>query len=67
MSALGEYLSMGGYARFIWPAYGVTLLVLVALILDTLARVRRRRAELARLESGSATGAARAGARADDA
>ncbi len=51
MDAIGHYLSMGGYARFVWPAYGVTALVLLALFVDTLARVRRRRAELASLEA----------------
>ena len=25
---LGRYLAMGGYAAFIWPAYGVALAVL---------------------------------------
>jgi heme exporter protein D len=52
MDALGHYLDMGGYARFVWPAYGVAAAVLLALVADTLARARRRRAELARLEAG---------------
>jgi heme exporter protein D len=25
---LGRYLAMGGYAEFVWPAYGVALAVL---------------------------------------
>jgi heme exporter protein D len=33
----------GKYAMFVWPAYGVTALVLGALIADTLARARRWR------------------------
>jgi heme exporter protein D len=58
MSSLGEYLGMGGYGRFVWPAYGVTALLLLAIVLDTLRRRRRRLAELAELE---ARGAARRG------
>jgi heme exporter protein D len=26
--AVGRYLAMGGYAAFVWPAYGVALFVL---------------------------------------
>jgi heme exporter protein D len=25
---LGQYLAMGGYAEFVWPAYGMALAVL---------------------------------------
>jgi heme exporter protein D len=25
-----EFLQMGGYAAYVWPAYGITLLVFVA-------------------------------------
>jgi heme exporter protein D len=37
----------GSYAAFVWPAYGVSALVLLALTADTLLRARRwrRRAE----------------------
>jgi len=28
---MSEYLAMGGYAAFVWPAYGLTVLVLAAL------------------------------------
>lgn len=30
MHSWHEFLTMGGYARFVWPAYGVALVVLVA-------------------------------------
>jgi len=26
---VSEFLGMGGYAAYVWPAYGITLLVLV--------------------------------------
>jgi len=28
VSGIGTYLAMGGYAVFVWPAYGLTLAVL---------------------------------------
>ena len=41
MNALQTFLAMGGYAAYVWPAYAVFFLVLIA---DTVApRVRRRR------------------------
>jgi len=46
---LGEFLAMGGYARFVWPAYGLSALVLawnawaaLRLRRDQLAAARRR-------------------------
>jgi heme exporter protein D len=46
-----DFLHMGGYARFVWPAYGLGLVVIIwniwsALKLqrDALARARRRMA-----------------------
>jgi heme exporter protein D len=29
---MGAFLAMGGYARFVWPAYGVAALVLLGLV-----------------------------------
>jgi heme exporter protein CcmD len=52
MGSIGQYLSMGGYGRFIWTAYGAAAVLIALLVLDTLGRRRRRLAELARLESG---------------
>ena len=41
MSQLAPFLAMGGYAAYVWPAYAVFFIVLIA---DTLApRLRRRR------------------------
>ncbi len=31
MSELAEYFAMGGYAAYVWPAYGVAALVMIAL------------------------------------
>jgi heme exporter protein D len=37
-----EFLAMGGYALYVWSAYGVTALVVIAEILSV--RARRRAA-----------------------
>lgn len=29
MSSWHEFITMGGYAVYVWPAYGITLLVMV--------------------------------------
>ena len=41
----------GKYAAFVWPAYGLTALVLVGLIADTLLRSHRWRREAGRGEA----------------
>jgi heme exporter protein D len=43
-------LSMGGYAAFVWPAYGVSVLGLGAAIVLTLRSYARAKARLAALE-----------------
>ncbi|MFC5526122.1 heme exporter protein CcmD [Rhodanobacter ginsengisoli] len=40
MSALHAFLAMGGYALYVWPAYAVFFIVLIA---DTVAPSLRRR------------------------
>ena len=39
-SAWHDFIAMGGYAAYVWPAYGVFLVVLLA---DALAPVLRRK------------------------
>jgi heme exporter protein D len=48
MSELSAFFQMGGYARYVWPAYGLTLLVLAANVLIPLWRERAVRRLLAR-------------------
>lgn len=43
---LGAFLHMGGYAAFVWPAFGVTAAVMIA---NVVAARRREAAVLARL------------------
>lgn len=44
---MSEFLSMGGYAGFVWPAYAVTALAFVASIWQA-RRAHRRAIEAAR-------------------
>jgi heme exporter protein D len=50
MSGWSTFLAMGGYARFVWPAYGLAIVVLVALLAWSLATYRRAQRELALLQ-----------------
>jgi len=50
MESLGEFLAMGGYAAYVWPAIGLTLLVLLGFVVTSLLRLRRTRRQLAALE-----------------
>ena len=51
MESLATYLDMGGHGGFIWPAYGVAALVLLAILVASLRGLRANQAALARLES----------------
>lgn len=46
MAALDHFLAMGGYARFVWPAYGVALIVMGGLLIESLVTYRKRRRAL---------------------
>ncbi len=48
MSALTEFLHMGGYAPYVWSSYGLAAVVLIANFLGPLYRERRLRRALAR-------------------
>ena len=43
---MAEFLSMGGYAAFVWSSYGVTAVVLGALIWHSLRMMRRTEREV---------------------
>lgn len=57
MSSLHEFLSMGGYAAYVWPAYALFFAILIA---DGLAPSLRRRRILHELRARLARHAARA-------
>ena len=52
-----EFLDMGGYAGFVWPAYLITAAVLIANLLLPRIRHRRQRKSLAaRAQNGPPAG-----------
>jgi heme exporter protein D len=50
-------LDMSPYAAFVWPAWGVTVIVLAALIVRAATASRRWKRELQTLETGGPEGA----------
>ena len=54
MTAIESWFAMGGYAGFVWPAYGVTAIVLGGLALVSWRRYRRSGDTLARLQKPGA-------------
>ena len=44
---------MGGYGAYVWPAWGVAVLVLGGLIVASIRTMRAREQELAELEAAS--------------
>lgn len=50
MSSLQEFLTMGGYSAYVWPAYGLAALVMVV---NAVAPARRLRAKLTELRRRS--------------
>ncbi len=53
MQNISEFFAMGGYAGFIWSAYGVAALVLIGLLVMSRMDLRARQAEVAALEAAS--------------
>ena len=47
MDGLVNFLAMGGYASYVWPALGATVLVLAVLLVVSARGARAREAELA--------------------
>jgi len=54
--AIAEYLAMGGFAAFVWPAYGVAALVLGWMVVASLRELRAQEREAASLERRSPRG-----------
>jgi heme exporter protein D len=49
-SWFAQWLAMGGYADFVWPAYGIAVAILGGLALFSWRRHRRSGEALARLQ-----------------
>jgi len=51
MDRLQEYLSMGGYAVWVWPAYGLASIALIGILAVTLRTLKNRQQEFEELKS----------------
>ncbi len=49
MDSVSDFLAMGGYAAYVWPAFGVALAVLVGLLVASLRSLRANQAALSAL------------------
>ena len=52
MKSWNEFLTMGGYAAYVWPAYGIAALVVVFNAISPVRRLKRRVADLKRRHAG---------------
>ncbi|WP_439816667.1 heme exporter protein CcmD [Zavarzinia sp. CC-PAN008] len=50
MEKLSDFLAMGGYAAFVWPAFAVAVGILALIAYLSHRTLRRYQVELARLE-----------------
>ncbi|SMF11852.1 heme exporter protein D [Tistlia consotensis] len=50
MGSLDDFLAMGGYAVYVWPAYLLAAIVLIGLFAVSRAELRRRERHLQALE-----------------
>jgi|ABEF01.1.fsa_nt_gi heme exporter protein D len=56
METVAEFLAMGGYAKFVWPAYGLTAMVMGWLVFVSRRRLHAAQAEVEALEAAAALG-----------
>jgi heme exporter protein D len=62
MESFQAMLHMGGYGGYVWPAYGLSIVVLIAVLVASLASARRNEADLDVLQQSRRAGRARNGA-----
>jgi heme exporter protein D len=48
---MAKFFEMGGYALYVWPAFGVAALVMIGMLVASLRTLRTREALLRRLEA----------------
>ena len=48
---MAEFFSMGGYAAYVWPAYGIAAAILVAMLIVSLRGLRRHETLLKTLQT----------------
>ena len=49
MTAFETWIAMGGYGQFVWPAYGLTALFLVAFVVRSFRGLRAQQKKLQRM------------------
>ncbi len=49
---MSTFFAMGGYAAYVWPAYGVAAVVLIGLLIASVRGLRAREAEIEAAEAG---------------
>tara|TARA_R110000868_G_scaffold37785_3_gene133224 strand:- start:7754 stop:7957 length:204 start_codon:yes stop_codon:yes gene_type:complete len=54
---MSDYFAMGGYAGFVWSAYGLVVVVVAILIVATWRDAQQQRKLLAALEGADTSGA----------
>ena len=52
VDGVSAFLTMGGYGAFVWPAFGLTAVVLVGLLIASLRSLRSREADLRAIQAG---------------
>ena len=51
-----SFFEMGGYAAFVWPAFGAAAVIMIALLLLSIRAMRARETALRALEAGAGQG-----------
>ena len=54
MNSLHEFLTMGGYGWYVWPAYAVAAVVMIANALLPSSRLKRIKTQIRRRKDGGA-------------
>jgi len=49
---MNDYWAMGGYAAFVWPAYGLSAVVMLGLCVTAWRSLRQKQRDLAALQAG---------------
>jgi len=52
---MANFFAMGGYAAYVWPAYGMAALVMVGILVASIRGLRSREATLKALEGSRPT------------
>lgn len=51
MADLSAFFAMGGHGGYVWPAYGLAILVLVALLVASIRTLRKQERDLETIQS----------------